>query len=211
MASVFENYNPMGLFNPIAGQGTQVGRGSLISFSYPMSMSREQNIIHDPTPMVIISDVKPTYIRGVNLHYLTVPYVKTFLIRNSRNPNFNYATSIKPDKYLADSFRMYYFGGMKQKRKLDMTFLMQILTAVRNFSPTELQRIRNELKQQIQQRLQVKATELNAYTEWQNRMRQPIPQPTLTVPQPIPTPIPQAPPPQPVQPVQQTTDPNGQR
>jgi hypothetical protein len=160
----------MGLFTSGA-PNTTIGRGSLISFNYPRSMSYKPNRLHDPTPILIISDIQPTYIRGVNLHYLTVPYLKTFLLSNGRNTNFNYATNIKPDKYLADSFRMYYRLGMQQQRKLDVSFLMQLLSVVRSFSPDELERIRNELRQQIQRRVQIKAAELNAYAEWQNQTR----------------------------------------
>jgi hypothetical protein len=160
--------NPLGLFVP-ATNSEPIRPGSLISFKYPASLAKVPTAIHDPSPMVIITDIRPTYIRGVNLHYLTVPYIKEFLLRNAQNPGFNYAMSVKPDRYLADAFRMYYFKGMQQKRRLDMKFLMQLLTAVRSFSPTELERVRNELKQQIQSRLQIKAAELNTYTEWQKQ------------------------------------------
>jgi hypothetical protein len=66
---------------------------------------------------------------------------------------------------------MYYRLGMQQQRKLDVSFLMQLLSVVRSFSPDELERIRNELRQQIQRRVQIKAAELNAYAEWQNQTR----------------------------------------
>ena len=220
MASVFQDFNPYGLFTP-AQPGTQITRGSLISFNYPRSLGADMNAIHDGAPMVVITDVKANYIRGVNLHYLTVPYVKDFLLRNAHNTNLTYQTSIKQDKYLSDSFRMYYLNGMQQRKKLDMSFLLQLLTAVRSFSPQELERIRNELRQQIQQRMQIKAAELNSYTEWQNKMRlQQLQQlqsqnPNIMTPPPAPTPTPQPqtsvpvpPAPMPTQPQAATNQPN---
>jgi hypothetical protein len=172
--------NPLNLFVP-ATNGEPIRPGSLISFKYPYSLARVPSAIHDSSPMLIITDVRSAYVRGVNLHYLTVPYVKDFLLR-TQGQTISYA-NIKPDRYLADAFRMYYFKGMQQMRKLDMTFLLQLLTAVRSFSPTELERIRNELRQQIQKRLQIKAAELNTYTQWQNQSRQspilPTPQPPM--------------------------------
>lgn len=209
MSLVNPTLNANSLFLPWhTAPGQLVSRGSLISFGYPSSQSRDRCAIHDPSPMVIITDVntRAGYIRGVNLHYLTVPDVKGFLLQNARNPNFTYTNIVKPNAAWADSFRMYYFRGMINKRRLDTDFLLQLLNAVRSFSPSELERVRNELRQQIQRRTQAKAAELNAYTEWQNRQRQqqqpivePIvspqpPQPTVPAPQPFaPAPAPVAP------------------
>ena len=206
--------NPNSLFQPWqrAAVGDPVSRGSLISFNYPRSLSQERYQIHDPTPMVIITDVNKQagYIRGVNLHYLSVPNVKDFLIKNARNPNFAYNTMVKPDLALANSFRMYYFGGMFNKRRLDTDFLLQLLNSVRSFSPSEIERVRNELRMQIQKRLQAKASELNAYAEWQNQQRQqqwptqPPPPPTNNLQQPELNPMPMqpaAPAPTPAQPM----------
>jgi hypothetical protein len=82
---------------------------------------------------------------------------------------------------------MYYRYGMMSIRRLDTDFLMNLLNAVRSFSPNELERIRKVLRDQINQRLQVKASELNAYTKWlQDLNRRPMTpqqQPTPAVPQ----------------------------
>jgi len=146
----------------------KIMKGTLISFSYPSSHAIRPNIIHDPYPMVIVTDIWPKYIRGVNLHYFVFPYVKDILNRGAGNPGFSYL-HIRSDKYLANAFRMYVRDGIKRARILDSDFLMTILNNVRSFSPSELERIRQEIESQIQERLQVKADELTSYEEWKSR------------------------------------------
>lgn len=169
MAGLFEDYNPIQRVatNQHGMSGNAISSGSLVSFSYPKSYATIPNVIHDPYPMVLITDVwkNAGYIRGVNLHYLTFPYIKKILNTHGGR-SFNYQANIKADKYLANSFRMYVMQGIRQPKRLDTEFLLNVLASVRSFAPGELERIRMNIQQQIQQRLQAKASELTAYEEW---------------------------------------------
>ena len=79
---LFSDFNPL---QKVAanqygmGAASGITRGSLVSFQYPRSFAMIPNVIHDPYPMVILTDIWPQYIRGVNLHYLTFPYVKKLI------------------------------------------------------------------------------------------------------------------------------------
>ena len=142
-----------------------IQRGSLISFHYPKSYARRPNIIHDPYPMVIITDVWPQYIRGVNLHYITFPFIKNLLQSYGGNQGFSYY-HIKPTPYVAEAFRMYVRVGIRKPRKLDTAFLLNVLGSVRSIDPSEVERVRRVIQSQIQQRLQAKADELQSYENW---------------------------------------------
>jgi len=168
MAGLFEDFNPVG--RVATNQhgpsfGSRVTMGSLISFHYPQSWAVVPNVIHDSHPMVLITDIWPNYVRGVNLHYLTFPYIKQKLLEYG-NKSFQYQQNIKQDKYFANSFRVYVRRGMLQPKMLDIEFLINVLASVRSFSPGELEKIRMNIQKQIQQRLQAKADELTSYEEW---------------------------------------------
>ena len=128
------------------------------------------NVIHDPYPMVIITDVWPKYIRGVNLHYLTFPYVKK-LLTTYGGKNFSYF-HIRSDKYMANAFRMYVRMGVQQPKRLDNEWLMDVLGSVRSFGPGEIEQIRMNIQKQIQARLQAKANELTSYEQWRKQLTQ---------------------------------------
>lgn len=173
MAGIFTDFfNP---FQRVASNqngmvGKSVSRGSLIAFHYPMSCAVKPNMINDPYPLVIVTDIWPTAIRGVNLHYLTFPYIRTVLQGNCGDSNYSYY-KVKPDAYIANAFRMYYRQGMSQVKKMDCEFLLTLLGAVRSWSPAEIEAIRQTIRQQLTQRVQVKATEL-AQAEQQVRNQQ---------------------------------------
>jgi hypothetical protein len=170
MAGLFEDFNPMmGLTSNQQGfVGKTVGRGSLISFKYPFSCSPYVNTIHDPYPLIIITDVWSKFIRGVNLHYLTFPYIKMILQNNGENTGFSYY-QVKPDKYIANAFRMYYRIGMSQVKRMDSEFLVNLLQVVRSWDPSEMEAIKQQIRTQIKQKLQVKADQLTGkFTKSQN-------------------------------------------
>lgn len=127
------------------------------------------NIIHDPYPMVIVTDIWPNYIRGLNLHYLTFPYIKKILGTYGGNTSFSYF-HIRPDRYMAHAFRMYVRKCISQPKRLDTQWLIQVLQSVRSFAPGELEKIRQSVQQQIKQRLQAKADELTSYEKWRAQM-----------------------------------------
>ncbi len=165
---LFEDFQPMqSLAANQYGMATKsIGKGSLISFEYLQSWAHTPNMIHDPRPMIIVTDIwAPQYIRGLNLHYLTFPYVKYILKQWSGNASFSY-TAIQADKYLASAFRMYSLRGVKKPKRLDSEWLVTVLNSVRSFDAGEIERIRASIEQQIQARLQAKASELTAYDEW---------------------------------------------
>lgn len=167
MAGLFEDYNPiqrLGANQYGLGDTRKITKGSLISFYYPQSWAIIPNIIHDPYPMVILTDVWPKYVRGLNLHYLTFPYIRRVLGNQGGNMMFSYY-HIRPDKYMANAFRMYVRQGIRRPRKLDLNWLLQVLKSVRSFAPGELEAMRKQIELQIQQRLQAKADELTSYDE----------------------------------------------
>lgn len=165
MAGLFEEYNPIQRVptNQYGISGS-ITRGSLISFHYPQSYAVVPNIIHDPYPMVILTDVWPKYIRGVNLHYLTFPYIKKILTEHG-GKNYSYY-NVKADRYVANAFRMYVRRGVLQPKRLDTEWLITVLSSVRSFDPSEIEKIRLNIQQQIQSRLQVKAEEMTSYDQW---------------------------------------------
>lgn len=147
----------------------KIARGTLIAFHYPISYAKEPYIIHDPHPMVIITDIWPKFLRGVNLHYLTFPYIKQILQGHCNNSNYSWRT-VKSDKYIAGAFRMYSRMGMKQVKKMDCSWLLDVLGAVRSFSESELQKLQEQIQAQIQAKLQAKAKELTSYEDFRNTL-----------------------------------------
>ena len=172
MVGLFESYNPIERIatNQHGPSVNTITRGSLISFHYPQSYAMIPNVIHDPYPMVIITDIWPKYIRGVNLHYLTFPYVKR-LLTNYGGKNFSYF-NIRSDRYMANAFRMYVRMGVQQPKRLDNEWLMDVLASVRSFGPGEIEQIRSNIQKQIQARLQAKANELTSYDQWRKQLTQ---------------------------------------
>ena len=172
MVGLFNDYNPIERIasNQHGPSVNKITRGSLISFHYPQSYAMIPNVIHDPYPMVIITDIWPKYIRGVNLHYLTFPYVKK-LLTTYGGKNFSYY-NIRADKYMANAFRMYVRMGVQQPKRLDNDWLMDVLASVRSFGPGEIEQIRMNIQKQIQARLQAKANELTSYEQYRQGLTQ---------------------------------------
>lgn len=168
---LFSDWNPLERIpsNQHGLSTKKIKRGSLVSFSYPESFATIPNVIHDPYPMVILTDIWPKYVRGLNLHYLTLPYIKKILGTYGGQTGFSYF-QIRPDQYMAKAFRMYVRKGVRQPKLLDVNFLNTVLESARSFAPGELEQIRAEIQRQIQQRLQVKANELTSYEEWRGSM-----------------------------------------
>lgn len=172
MAGLFQDFDPLLRMTKAESTGSSglITAGSLISFQYPRSMGMIPNVIHDPHPMVILTDVfPPHFIRGVNLHYLTFRYVKHILESYGGNTGFTYL-NIKPDKYLAQAFRMYKLAGVIRPKRLDTEWLKHVLASVQSFNPGEIEKIRLNIQQQIQQRLQAKAKELTSYDQWRKSL-----------------------------------------
>jgi hypothetical protein len=119
-----------------------VRKGSLVAFGYTMW-------IHDPYPLVIVTDITPGLrMRGVNLHYLTFPYIKNLLRTGTTNPAFSYG-NIKPDPYIVGAFRSYKWQGIRQVKMLDSAFLLTVMATVRSFDPSQVASIRRAVQEQI--------------------------------------------------------------
>jgi hypothetical protein len=140
--------------NPRVFGNFGVRKGSLVSFNYTFWR-------RDAYPLVIVSDnaLANGKLWGVNLHYLTFPYIKRLLDMSVNNPTFSY-TSISGDQYMKKSFRSYKWKGIRQLKVLDHKFLLNIMSMVRSFDPAEAQIIRRQVQEQIKRQINPKASEI---------------------------------------------------
>jgi len=132
---------------------TPVGKGSLVKFYYAGVPGK--SVIHDHNPVVILYSMKgkgtdQSVIRGVNIRYLTFPYIKHLLSPNANsnncdNPSISY-NNIKGDKYITDAFRSYKRVGIKRLRKLDCDFITSVLGGMRGFHPSEIDEMRQYVR-----------------------------------------------------------------
>lgn len=116
---------------------------------------------HDQAPLVLMTGIwaKTGHIAGINLHYLTFPYVKWMIHHYCGHADFSWH-SIKGDKYIANAFRCYKRAGMRLVRGIDCDFLKTILTSLRSFDPEEIEAMRKEVNRQLKQRMNPTADEL---------------------------------------------------
>ncbi len=129
---------------------SMVAKGSIVTFNY---IGQTDHQIHDHYPLVLVSDIFNDRIRGIDLHYLTLPYVKNIVATLADNKQFSYAF-IKGDAYISSAFRSYKRNGISQLRMLDTAFLKNLLTVVRALDPGEIEQMRKQVQQQLQQQLQ---------------------------------------------------------
>lgn len=126
-----------------------VHKGTIVNFHY--IGQRPGHPITDPYPLVLISDIFSDAIRGVNLNYLTVPYVKKMIDMYLERP-FNYSM-IKSDSYIVGgksnpgAFRTYKRNGISQLRMMDSAFLRGVAAISRTLSPNELDQIRMQIEE----------------------------------------------------------------
>jgi len=122
-----------------------VKKGSLISFSYMFHKAG-----HDASPNVMVTNVDSFYVWGVNVHYLTFPYIRNLLQKNCNNPLLSYQ-NIKGDKFVTSAFRQYKKNGIRSLKKLDCDFVLNLLGSSRALTPTEVEAIRNTINTQMSQ------------------------------------------------------------
>lgn len=135
-----------GIFNPA------ISRGSLVNFNYLFYKTG-----HDPSPLVLITDVWPQYIRGINLHYLTFPVIRKMLYPAPGttvcdNPIFTYQylkNNPNAGAYILTAFRQYKLTGIDSLKKLDCEFVANALAISRSFDPNEIEAIRQSVREQI--------------------------------------------------------------
>lgn len=127
-------------------------KGSLITFNYMFWK-------HDPYPLLIVSNViQGKFIKGVNLHYLTFPYIKN-LIKNCNNPAFSYQT-IKGDRYISNAFRGYKWNGIRQIKYLDCDFILNAMGLTRGIDVNQLDAIKKSVQDQVGKQMGIKAEDL---------------------------------------------------
>lgn len=128
-----------------------VHKGNIVTFHYVSQ--RVNKMIHDPYPLVLISDIFSDAIRGVNLNYLTVPYVKLMINKYLEKP-FSYAL-IRNDSYIVGAhdnpgaFRTYKRSGISQLRIMDSQFLIGLAAISRTLAPNEIDQIRMQIEEII--------------------------------------------------------------
>lgn len=146
-------------FSPVGRSAVPAGgvvmKGSLISFNYAFWKN-------DAYPLVVVSESNRDIgkLWGVNLHYLTFPYIRKLLEISTGNPAFSYK-SISADGYLSKAYRSYKWNGIRQMKILDYKFLLNVMTMVRTFDPAEVQIIRRQVQEQMRQQINPKATNLS--------------------------------------------------
>jgi len=114
---------------------------------------------HDRTPLVLMTGrYSDGRVAGLNLHYLTFPYVRWLIQHHCGNNGFRY-TTIKADKYIVNAFRTYKFAGLRLVKGIDCDFLKTVLNSLRSFDPEEIEAMRREVNKQLRERMNMKADE----------------------------------------------------
>jgi len=131
------------LFKSLPEKNGLLSKGDLISFNYIFHKAG-----HDPYPNVIITDINNFYIRGLNIHYLTFPYIRNLLKENCNNKLFSYKV-FKDNSYLVSAFRQYKKTGMRNIKKLDCDFLLNLMGSIRAVTPNEVEAIRKNINDQL--------------------------------------------------------------
>lgn len=131
-----------------------IGKGSLISFNYTFWRN-------DAYPLVVVSEDNRMNgkLCGINLHYLTFPYIRQLLAMSANNPAFSYK-SISGDEYVKRAYRSYKWTGVRQVKALDRRFLLQVMSMVRSYDPAEVQIIRRQVQEQIREQINPKASKI---------------------------------------------------
>lgn len=123
-----------------------VHKGSVVNFFY---IGQRRQPIHDPYPLVLVSDIFTDAIRGVNLNLLDAPYV-TSLIKGYLDTPFSY-TNIKSDHYITDAFRTYKRAGISSLRMMDSSFLKGLAAVARSLDVNEIEQMRGQIESLIRQ------------------------------------------------------------
>lgn len=121
---------------------TQIRNGSLINFDYLYYKN-------DPHPVVLITAVYPNKVYGVNLNYLTYPYIKKLIRMSCGKIGFTYQ-SIKYDRFIEHAFRSYKPTGIKNIKIMDCEIVNRVLQKVRSIDPNEIELIEREIRSQIE-------------------------------------------------------------
>ncbi len=142
--------------NALAGPASPViAAGSLVKFNYLYAKPG-----HDQTPLVLLTHpcpYKDVYYRGINLNYLTFPFIRKLLQQFGEQPTFSYSQNIKGQAYIVSAFRQYKRQGVSGIQKLNSPFLLNALACARSADPNEVESIRKVIRDQIRKQTSVQA------------------------------------------------------
>jgi hypothetical protein len=115
--------------------------------------------MNDPYPLIIITDyVQGVRVRGLNLHYLTFPFIKNLLSNSCEDKSFSYR-NVKDNTYIVKAFRTYKWQGIRQIKVLDCEFLLKMMGVARSYDPNEVESIRNSVDEQLNQETNISAND----------------------------------------------------
>lgn len=102
--------------------------GDIISFNYAAAR-------RDNNPLVLITDITPEYVRGVNLHYL--PYSSaSAAVANAAGKQTSYQ-SISPNSKWKAAFRMYRRSYMRSQKVLNWDRLQRTISGLNDLPPAD--------------------------------------------------------------------------
>lgn len=159
-------------------QSNTLSSGTLVTFQYKFFKT-------DPYPLVILTKAEQgKLLKGVNLHYLTFNYIKNVLQANAGNPAFSWEHHVKLDNYLSNAFRHYKWSGIALQtfKILDAQLIVKVANMVRSIDPNEVRAIKQSIREQMQQQMNVTADQLTGQQVQQNPQVRQTPQ-VPTVPQ----------------------------
>lgn len=114
---------------------------------------------HDPRPLVLMTRIyQDKRIAGVNLHYLTFPYMRHLIKTYCGKGTFSYQ-AIKQDRFIVNAYRSYKRQGLRLVKGIDCNFLIAMMGQLRSFNPEEIEAMRKQVQKQLQERFNPRATE----------------------------------------------------
>jgi hypothetical protein len=130
---------------------------------------------HDPTPLVLVSSLyRDGRIAGVNLHNLTLDDMRKVVAQYCNKATFNYHTAIKGRTEIVKGFRTYKSKNAWKNnavRLIDCQMLlgeMGVVQRARMMSPSEVEKIRQQVRQQLQQKINPRASDMTRYSQKSN-------------------------------------------
>jgi hypothetical protein len=117
---------------------------------------------HDPTPLVLFSkQYQDGRLAGLNLHRITLNDMRN-LISQYCNKTFDYQ-SIKGRKNISQAYRSYRQDGFGMVQVFNCEYFLTSLGIVkqsRDITPNEVEKLRQQIQQQLKQQVVPKANEL---------------------------------------------------
>jgi hypothetical protein len=118
--------------------------GMLIWFPYTQAKN-------DMSPLIVVAKAERGHLlKGVNLHYLTFPYIRRVLLGSGGNPSFSYY-NIRSDRYIVNAYRSYTWSAVLWNRAkiFDSKFIIQTISTMKTMDPLQLRAIRMDIESQL--------------------------------------------------------------